>query len=384
MKIVRLIPEFNKNVSGGLTPNVYYLSREQVRKGHQVWIFAFTKENPKKEIIDGIKVIWIKKPKFIRWLGGISFFKAIRKEKINPDIIHGLNAIPFGWFFPLWKNRLKTKYVLSVHGSIKSLKKDYIKGWKNILDSFEFSKLITFLAKRVDLVLPIADFIREELILSGISSKKIQVIPTGIDFNLFYNSAWEEKLNRDLSKKEKITILNVGRFAQLKGLTYLIKAINLLKNRVNCELILIGGKKTDNEYKNIIDLISKLNLQKIIHIKNSLPYKELPKIYHQADIFVLSSIYEPRGKVIQEALAAGLPIVATNAGGVTEFIQHKENGLLVPTKNEKEIRNAILEIINNQKLRKKIIQNGIMAAKNLDWKIIAKLYTKEFEKILNL
>ena len=382
MKIVRLIYKFDKNISGGIIPNTYYISQHQVKQGHQVWIFAFTKEKPKKEIIDGIKVIWIKKPKFIRWLGGVAFFKAIKKQKINPDIIHGLNAIPFGWLFPFWKNKIKAKYILSVHGSIKALEQGYVKGWKNILDSFEFSKLITFLAKKVDLILPVAEFIKKELITADIPSKKIQVIPTGLDFSLFYNPVWQEKLKQDLSKKEKITILNVGRFAQLKGLTYLIKAINLLKKEVNCELILIGGKKDDNDYKNIIDLISKLNLQKIVHIKSPLPYKELPKIYHQADIFVLSSIYEPKGKVIQEAQAAGLPVIATNAGGTTELIKHKENGILISPKNENEIKRAILEIISNQNLKEKIAKNGIATTKNLDWKIIAEKYSQEFSKIL--
>ena len=333
MIIVRLAERFPKEIERGLIPNIFYISKYQVEQGHKVYIFALDKKGSSEDIMDGVRIFRVKKPPLVRTFGGMTLLKAVKRKGIKPDIVHGLQTIPFGWLFPWARRYLKTKYVLSVHGTIFPLQKSRARDLRSKLDSLEFSKLIRFLAKRVDLVFPVADFIKEELILVGIPKKKIKVMPTGVNFEIFNR-------RRTVEKSKTFTVLNVGRFVQKKGLPYLIKAINLFRKE-DIRLLLIGGKKEDNDYKNITDLIQKLNLQKKITIKESLPQNKLSPIYQSSDVFVLSSIMEPRGKVILEAMAAGVPVIATKQGGVPEVVKNKINGLLVSVKDEKAIAQAI-------------------------------------------
>ena len=376
MIIIRLIQTFPPEINQGISPNVYYISKEQVKQGHQVIVFAFAKNKPSKCILAGITVYRIKKPPLIRWFGGLVFALNIKKNKLKPDIIHGLQPITFGWLFPIVKLLIKSKYVLSLHCSIFPLKQGYVVGFKNIIQNYEFSKLCQYLIKRVDFIIPVAKFIGKEIVNSGQLENKIKIISSGINFKLF----------SQLTKKKKktyITILYVGRFSQMKNVPCLIEACYILKNNLNFKLLLVGGNRSGNDYKNVIKLINKYNLNNKISIINSVPHENIVKYYQKADIFVLPSAHEPHGKVILEAMASGLPVIATNSGGTSKIIKNNINGILIPLKDPYKISGAIVNIIKNKKLRKIILKNCIKTAQKYDWSIIAKKYTEEFNKIIH-
>lgn len=372
MKIVRLIEKFPKEITGGIVPNAFYISKNQILQGHDVQLLAFNKEEH-QENINGIPVHYIKKPRLIRFFGGLNFYRAIMARELNPDIIHGLATVPFGWLFPFFKNKIKTKWVMSVHSTVLPIKKNKLKGVKNNKDSFFYQKLMKFLAKKIDYFLPISDFIEEELEEIGVNKKNITVIPPGLNFHLF-NKVEEGKENK------QFTIINVGRFSHNKGIPYLINAVDQLKEE-NVKLILVGGRPQENDYQNVLSLIKEKKLEKIIKVIPPISYQDLPKYYKYADVFVLSSILEPKGKVVLEAMAAGIPVIATNQGGVPEMVEDYENGLLVPVRDSQAIRKAIIKIKQDQELRKRLINNGIETAQKYDWANIADKYTNIFEKI---
>jgi glycosyltransferase involved in cell wall biosynthesis len=377
MKIVRLIQEFPEQINRGLAPNVYYISKEQVNQGHEVWVFAFTKNHPSKEKIDGINIHRIKKPPLLRWFGGLAFFSAIKNTRISPDIVHGLQPISFGWLFPLARFLIKTKYILSIHCSIFPLKKGYVTGLKNKLQNFEFTLLCRLLTKKVDLILPVANFIKTELTSINIPNKKIKVIPSGINFNLFHAN------NLNFHKGNIFTILFVGRFVQMKGLPHLIKALHSLNKHGNFKLLLVGGHASDDSYDKIINMINMYNLKASIEIINTLPQDKIIKYYHTSNVFVLPSICEPRGKVILEAMASGLPVIATKSGGTSEIIKDKINGLLIPPKDSSAISSSILKIKKDNDLTAAMIDNGLETSKYYDWGIITKKYTNSFKCSIN-
>lgn len=378
MKIVRLIEEFPPEINRGLSPNVYYISREQVKQGHQVWVFSFTKEKSSKETKDGINIIRIPRPSKIRWNGGLSFTRAIKKEGVKPDIVHGLNCIPFGWRFNRMKKILDTKYAMSLHTSILPLKHGYIKGFKNIIQNYEFEKLAKYLAKKVDLILPISSFIKEELLEYDIPSTKIEVIPQGIDLQLFSRSI---KKDTNIFPLKKINLLYIGRFSQMKGLQYLIKACKLLKdNNIDFELKLIGGKNKDDDYENIISMIAKYKLNNKVKIIPPISQDKLLSFYQTADLFILPSIYEPMGKVILEAQAAGVPVIATKAGGVKDIFGNK-SGLLIPTKDSKSIFKTIINLSQKENLYHDMTKRGQDNARKYQWTNIASQYSNIFNQI---
>ena len=86
------------------------------------------------------------------------------------------------------------------------------------------------------------------------------------------------------------------------------------------------------------------------------------------DIFVLPSILEGFGIVLLEAMAAGIPVVATNVNGIKEVVINMHSGLLVPSKDPEAIADAVIRLIDNPELRKSLIQEGLKRAKLFDVK----------------
>jgi len=193
-----------------------------------------------------------------------------------------------------------------------------------------------------------------------VSEKKIQVIPNAIDFQRFNKQAdFDEKLN-----EKQIIIGNVGRLEKQKGLPYLLTAMKLILLKYpNVKLEIIGDGSFFNELKK---QSNKLNISNSViffgKFVNVIPF------YKRMDIFVLPSIYEGFGIVLLEAMAAGVPIVATNVDGIKEVVINGESGILVPPKNPEAIAEAVMQIINNPQLKKKFIEAGLKRAQLFDIK----------------
>jgi len=92
--------------------------------------------------------------------------------------------------------------------------------------------------------------------------------------------------------------------------------------------------------------------------------EELFNIYRNVDISVISSISEGSPRTIIESWAFGLPLVATIVGGIPDIVENKKNGLLIPPKSSQAIYQALKKIIADKSLRKKLISNGLVFAKN--------------------
>ena len=153
---------------------------------------------------------------------------------------------------------------------------------------------------------------------------------------------------KQFTPKQSIKILTVARFEPQKGFEYLLDALKLLSD-LNVELIIVGWGPLD-----VQSLIEERNLAKRITIFNKLSSQQLRHLYQAADIYCLPSISHPtQGKegipvVLMEAMACGLPVVATNPGAVSEIVDE----YLVPEKDPKKLAEALSELINDDEKRK--------------------------------
>ena len=161
------------------------------------------------------------------------------------------------------------------------------------------------------------------------------LIPNYIDTNVF----------RPLDiQKKKNSICFVGRLSKEKNLFSLLEAmINL-----PYALTIVGsGLQRD-------DLESYANANGVsVEFLGNLPNSELPRILNQHEIFILPSLYESMPKALLEAMACGLPVIGTDVDGINEVIKHKENGILCGI-DPRSIREAILMLMNDEKLKRKI------------------------------
>lgn len=172
---------------------------------------------------------------------------------------------------------------------------------------------------------------------------------------------------------DRPVILFVGRLAEVKGVTYLIEAMKL----VDAQLVIAGCGPQEKQLKAQAE-----EQGDKIQFLGSKTHEELKIIYASADVFVAPSIttsegiQEGLGLVILEAMASGLPVVASRSGGIIDLIQHGQNGLLADEKSPVSIAENINEILNHPEKRKKLEKEARETALRYDYANIAKRYAE--------
>ena len=167
----------------------------------------------------------------------------------------------------------------------------------------------------------------------------------------------------DTCQTDLIKLLYVGNIEKEKGLDSLLEALNYLQAKeINFILEIVG----EGPYRFFLEKeIKRLDLQDKVKFSGAIMFgNELFQKYKSADIFVLPSLSEGIPKVLFEAMAFGLPIVATKVGGIPDIIKHLENGYLVKPGSPIQLAEAINVLIKNFDVRKKIIQNNYVLVKN--------------------
>ena len=183
---------------------------------------------------------------------------------------------------------------------------------------------------------------------------------------LFTRTLFEERdifHRQDTCQKETIKLLYVGKIIADKGIFCLLGATkNLLEEGYNIYLTIVGFGPEEEELKRKIE---DLNISKNVEFKEYIPFgRRLLQIYRNADVFIMSSIhFEGFPRVILEAMGAGLPVLATNIGGVSGIIKNNENGIIIKPNSQEDICRAVKELIQNPKLRRKIIRNSLYSIK---------------------
>ncbi|MGO1368555.1 glycosyltransferase [Senegalia sp. (in: firmicutes)] len=163
----------------------------------------------------------------------------------------------------------------------------------------------------------------------------------------------------DSCEKETLKLLYVGYLRHEKGIQYLINAIKMIINKnlqQDIYLYLVGDGEEKEKLKT---LVKEKGLEKRIIFKGYVPLGEmLFEIYRESDIFILPSISEGTPRVLIEAMANGMPVIATDVGGIPYTIKDGYNGLLIKPEESNELFTAITRVILDRELRKKLIYNG--------------------------
>lgn len=209
----------------------------------------------------------------------------------------------------------------------------------------------------------------------GCPSEKIQITPQGIILDKF---PYQKHM---IHKNNKITLLSVGRLSPEKGHKTSIKAVTtLIKEFPNIKYHIIGDGP---ERKKLQELIQNLELTDIVTLHGFKNHDELIPFYSAADIFVLPSIEETQGIVLQEAQASGLPIIASRVGGIPEVIIENKTGLLFDKNNHSQLSEKIKILINNSELYSKIsIKGRADVETRFDIKIICERLISTYKRFI--
>lgn len=387
MKIGYFITKFPYSQSyenyayGGASIAAYHLAIEMAKLGHEIIIFTTSLNS--KESIEECKNLKIYRygTNFKMLTSNISLGLFRKPLRYNVDIIHTHFDIPPGPFAGLtYAKKKDTPFAITYHGDWV----DTYGGLSRRIGVTIHNKFFVhnLLSSANVIISPSKYYINNSPYLKRFKDK-ISVIPNGInlsDFSIPYSSRdCREKLGLPLDKK---IILFLGYLAPYKGPDMLIKAMpQIIKRIPNVELI-FAGKGVMRE--NLESLTENLNINKNVKFKGFISDDTKILYYKAADIFCLPSTMstECYPLTILEAMACGTPIIASNIGGISDAINEGENGLLVEPRNPESLAEAIINLLENEDIRRKMRKNGQKKIKDNSWDCIAKETEKIYNKII--
>ncbi|MGB9691325.1 MAG: glycosyltransferase family 4 protein [Candidatus Sumerlaeaceae bacterium] len=201
-----------------------------------------------------------------------------------------------------------------------------------------------YLSPRVTFI-AISEGVRDVLRAGGVPTERIHLVHSGIDLGRYNYRAGprDEEAACSLGvRPDEALILNVAALVDHKDHLTLVRAAAELQKIAPrpWKLLIAGSGEEEPRIRHAIaerDLHERVKLLGYVH--------ELAPLYRAADVFVLSSHLEGLCTSILDAMAAGVPVVATNTGGVRDAVRHQQTGLLVPPRNPTELANAILRVL---------------------------------------
>ncbi|MDD4182272.1 MAG: glycosyltransferase, partial [Candidatus Omnitrophica bacterium] len=269
--------------------------------------------------------------------------KIIDREKVN--IIHARSRVP-GWLSFFASRGKNACYITTIHGIYKSKWPSEVMGW---------GKIVICPSRAVARHMKEKFFVPEE---------KIVVINRWVNLDKF-------KFTESSKRKQSNTIVSIGRITPSKGYEYLIEGFKkVVRQNPYLKLKIVGAPdKTKMEYfQQLKTLVNRFSLNHNVEFSGF--RQDVGSVLSEAKIAVSASVIdEAFPRAVLEASACGIPIVATEVGGVSEIIENGTNGIMVEPKNSEAIAKAILKLADDTAL-------ADMIAKNAREKI-EKLYSME-------
>jgi D-inositol-3-phosphate glycosyltransferase len=188
----------------------------------------------------------------------------------------------------------------------------------------------------------------------------IEIIPCGTDLENFGSISRSEARLRLGIPKSSLVVLYVGRFDRRKGIETLVRAIgrSIFPGLADIRLILVGGSRPGQsdgiERERIEGIVDELGLREFTTFPGQISPEILPYYYGAANVCVVPSHYEPFGLVAIEAMASGVPVVASNVGGLKYTVVHEKTGLLCPPQDDIAFGEAIDRILSRPNWQAKL------------------------------
>ena len=279
----------------------------------------------------------------------IRLYRLLRKLK--PTIVHTRNLGTLECLFVAWLARAPVR----IHGE---------HGW-DIYDPDgtrrKYRILRRFLCRFIDRFVTVSGELAEWLALTvGIPESKVTRICNGVDTEKFYprGNPDRDTLPSDIFPEDCVIVGSVTRFSAIKDPLNLLNAFIKIKNREgqvgsNSRLLMIGGGEMhDKAQKCVRDA----NLQNVAWLCGS--RDDIPKMLRKMDIFVLSSLREGISNTVLEAMASGLPVIATATGGNCELVVDGVTGRLVPSADSEALADAINVYLSDATIRERHGRNA--------------------------
>lgn len=326
MRIAQMLPELNE---GGVERGVVELSREMVKRGHESIVISHGGRLVAQIEGDGGRHVKLdvasKNPLTVP--GRVLQLRRTLRN-LQPDVIHARSRVP-AWLAVLANRNLQIPFVTTVHGF-------------NSVNPY--SRIMTLGDQVICVSSAIESYIHEHY---GVSADKTLVIPRGVDLELFNPAATDSAFMAAFSAQYRLTgrfvVCSIGRITQLKDYETFIRGIAILKPAMPEILgLIVGGVRNDKQkyFESLQSLVLAEGLSEHVLFVGS--QSQVAEIYALSNVVVSSSKKpESFGRSAAEALAMGVPVVASAHGGVLDIVREGETGSLFPPGDAPALAQAI-------------------------------------------
>ena len=373
MKILMLTWEYPPRVVGGISKVVYDLSHKMVKEGNEVTVVTYKDgdnvkyyENDKGVEVYRVDNYMIRPNNFIDWIMQLNFNMITKaNEIINKngkfDVIHAHD-----WLVVYSAKSIKESYNIPLISTIHATESGRNSGIHDETQRYinDSEWMLTYESSEV---IVNSNYMKNEVQrLFGLPYDKINVIPNGVNLQLFSNVNVDYDFRRQYAMDNEKIILYVGRLVYEKGIQNLIAAMPKILDRYHDSKLIICGR--GGMIDELREQVKYLGIDNKVYFAGYCDSKKMQKMYKCADVAVFPSTYEPFGIVAIESMLSGTPTIVSDVGGLNEIVEHGVTGMKSYAGNANSIADSVLALLFDPKLCANISQNAIKKVKeNYNW-----------------
>lgn len=373
MKILMLTWEYPPRVVGGISKVVYDLSHKMVKEGNEVTVVTYKDgdnvkyyENDKGVEVYRVDNYMIRPNNFIDWIMQLNFNMITKaNEIINKngkfDVIHAHD-----WLVAYSAKSIKESYNIPLISTIHATESGRNSGIHDETQRYinDSEWMLTYESSEV---IVNSNYMKNEVQrLFGLPYDKINVIPNGVNLQLFSNVNVDYDFRRQYAMDNEKIILYVGRLVYEKGIQNLIAAMSKILDRYHDSKLIICGR--GGMIDELREQVKYLGIDNKVYFAGYCDSKKMQKMYKCADVAVFPSTYEPFGIVAIESMLSGTPTIVSDVGGLNEIVEHGVTGMKSYAGNANSIADSVLALLFDPKLCANISQNAIKKVKeNYNW-----------------
>lgn len=382
MKIC-LVNAFFHPYKGGTEKHMYELGKRVARK-EDIFVYTSRLEGTKAhEVFEGMKIYRTEAGLYkmpLIYPPPLALARNVKKEiaaldnEFGFDIfhLHGRWYPDFGYIGKYAKGKKKL-FMMTLHNARPVGISHAITVLGTLFDMVYGKNLL----KAADRIIAVSRFVKEDIAKYGIDKEKIEVIHNGVDTNFFKPS--KKTFKEKYADKFDTLFVYLGRLIRQKGVPYLIYAMaEVVKEYPKTGLLIVGKGE---EKSRLEGMVRKLALEKNVIFPGFIPEEQLPNVYSSADAYILPSLWEVLPISLLEALACGVPLLASDAGGNPEVVEKDVNGFIVPKGDSAALAQKMKVLASDQNMRKKMgRESRRIATEKFDWELIAGKTLKYYRK----